>query len=465
MKPVVVLLGRPNVGKSTLFNRLTRRELALVADFPGLTRDRQYGDGRIGDRPYLVVDTGGVVDSLLPTRAAPPADLAGQILAQTRQALAEADAIILLTDARAGLHPLDRQIAESLRRLGKPVWVAVNKAEGMPPEAAVAEFHALGLGAPFAISAAHGDGVPALMEQVLAALPSVPEEAPGDMPRIAVVGRPNVGKSTLINALVGEERVVVGEAPGTTRDSVWVPLQRGGRRYMLIDTAGVRRRGRIEDPVEKYSVARSLQAIAEANVVVLVVDAHAGISEQDAALAGYALEHGRALVVAVNKWDKLEPAARAWVKREIERKLPFLEFVRIHYISALNRTGLGGLLASVDRAFASAGCTLPTARLNQVLQRAVRSTLPPVVHGRRIRPKYIHQGGKNPPRLVLHGNRVTVMPESYRRYLTNVFRKAFRLEGTPLWIELREGENPYVRNTRRQRRGRTTRKPRAELSR
>lgn len=448
MKPVVVLVGRPNVGKSTLFNRLTRRAAALVADLPGLTRDRQYGDGQVGDRPYLVVDTGGVVDSLHAERAAERRQaLADFIQGQTRQALAEADAVILLTDARAGVHPLDRQIASDLRRLGKPVFVAVNKAEGMPPETAVAEFYALGLGEPHAISAAHGDGVAALMKKVLADLPVVKAEAPADVPRIAVVGRPNAGKSTLVNALLGEERVLVSPEPGTTRDSVHVPLERAGKRYLLIDTAGVRRRARIEDPIEKYSVARSLQAVAEANVVILVIDAHAGITEQDAALAGYVLEQGKALVVAVNKWDKLDSAARAWARRELERKLPFLEFVRFHPISALHGTGLAELFRSVDRAFASAHCTLSTPRLNRVLHQALQATAPPVEHGRRIRIKYAHQGGKNPPRIVLHGNQVKDLPESYRRYLANFFRRAFKLEGTPVWIECREGKNPFAGRT------------------
>ncbi len=448
MKPVIVVVGRPNVGKSTLFNRLTRRAAALVADLPGLTRDRQYGDGRIGDRPYLVVDTGGVVDSLYAERATDGRAMADFVHGQTRQALAEADAVILLTDARAGVHSLDRQLANELRRLGKPVYLAVNKAEGMPPETAVAEFYILGLGEPVAISAAHGDGVAVLMKKVLADLPVVDEQAPQDMPRIAVVGRPNAGKSTLVNTLLGEERVVVSAEPGTTRDSVCVPLEHAGKHYLLIDTAGVRRRPRIEDPVEKYSVARSLQAIAEANVVILVIDAHVGVTEQDAALAGYVLKQGRALVVAVNKWDKLDSASRAWARRELVRKLPFLEFARFHYISALHGTGIAELFRSVDRAFASACCTLSTPRLNRVLRQALQATAPPVAHGRRIRIKYAHQGGKNPPRIVLHGNQVKALPDAYRRYLANFFRQAFKLEGTPVWIECREGENPFADRSR-----------------
>ncbi len=444
MKPVVVIVGRPNVGKSTLFNRLTRRSAALVADLPGLTRDRQYGDGRLGDRPYWIVDTGGIVESLH-SGSGGGGTLSDFIRRQTLQALAEADAVILLTDARAGLHPLDRQIAGDLRRLGKPVFVAVNKAEGVPAQTAVAEFYALGLGAPVAISAAHGDGVAALMERVLSGLPVVPEPAPpADIPRIAVVGRPNAGKSTLVNALLGEERVVVSPEPGTTRDSVHVPLVRDGKRYVLIDTAGVRRRARILDEIEKFSALRSLQAIAEANVVILVLDAQTGATDQDANLAGYVLEQGRAVVVAVNKWDLIAPEDRMRRRQEIERRLVFLDFARFHYLSALHGSGVAELFRSVDRAFASARANLSTARLNRLLGQAVAANPPPLVRGRRIRIKYVHQGGRNPPRLVLHGNQLARLPAAYRRYLANFFRRAFKLEGTPIAIECLEGENPYA---------------------
>ena len=447
MKPVVVIVGRPNVGKSTLFNRLTRSRLALVADAPGLTRDRQYGDGRVGDRPYLVVDTGGVVDRL--TSLKERQTVVSHVASQVRAALAEADAVILLVDGREGLHPAERELAVDLRRHGKPVWLAVNKAEGRDPDTAVAEFHALGIGEPVAVSAAHGDGVNELMQRVLAGLP-VTEEAPPEegVPRIAVIGKPNVGKSTLVNALLGEERVVVCDEPGTTRDSIRVPLEREGRRYVLIDTAGVRRRARIEDPLEKYSVLKTLQAIDEANVAILVIDAHAGVAEQDASLAGYALEAGRALVVAVNKWDAVESSDRDWARHELERKLPFLEFARMHYISAREGHGVGGLFPSVDEAYASANRTLSTPKLNRVLQEAVTATPPPMIHGRRIRLKYAHQGGKNPPRVVIHGNQVTALSKSYRRYLANAFRKAFHLIGTPVWIECRQERNPFQEKRR-----------------
>lgn len=438
MKPVVVLVGRPNVGKSTLFNALTRTRAAIVADEPGVTRDRQYGDGRVGDRPYLLVDTGGL--------AGETQDLSALMSAQTRQAMDEADAIVFITDGRAGPSAGDREIATLLRRLGKPVVTAVNKSEGVDAATAVAEFFSLGLGEPLAISSAHGDGLERLMNRVLAPLPQVVEEAaPTDLPRIAVAGRPNVGKSTLVNALLGEERVVVADRPGTTRDSIRIPLTHAGRDYLLIDTAGVRRRARIELGVEKYSVIKTLQAIGEANVVILVVDAHQEISDQDVDLAGYVLEQGRSLVLAVNKWDGLDDSRRAWIRRELERKLPFLPFATPHFISALNGTGVDALFPAVDRAFESANTELPTSRLNRILEKAVQATPPPIARGRRIKLKFAHQSGRNPPRVTVYGNLVAHVPDAYRRYLSNVFREAFHLEGTPVRIEFAQGENPYER--------------------
>ena len=444
MKPVIVLVGRPNVGKSTLFNRLTRSRAALVADVPGLTRDRQYGDGRIGDRPYLVIDTGGVAGRLEARAAA----LAQILSAQTRQAIAEADAVILVVDARAGLTAADQDLAEDLRRRGKVVHVAVNKSEGMNADVATAEFHRLGLGVPAAISAAHGDGVAAFMQRVLAGLPAVPEApAARDVPRIAVIGRPNVGKSTLVNALLGEERVVVFDQAGTTRDAIRIPFERGGQAFVLIDTAGVRRGARVAEAIEKFSVVKTLQAIDESDVCVLVLDAAEGVTDQDVALAAHVLEEGRALVLVVNKWDLADGAQRDWVRREVERKLPFLDFVRVHYASAKEHTGLDGLLASVLEAFDSARRTMQTSRLNRLLAEAVRSTAPPIVRGRRIRLKYAHQGGRRPPTIVIHGNLVSELPDSYRRYLARTFRKAFRLVGTPVRIECRDEENPYRAKT------------------
>ena len=441
MKPTVVIVGRPNVGKSTLFNRLTRSRDALVADAPGLTRDRHYGDGRLGDRPYYVVDTGGLEpvarDGLL-----------GEMAKQTAAAIAEADAIIFLADAREGVTPQDRRIAGELRKARARVWLVANKAEGLDAPVATAEFHELGLGVPHAISAAHGEGVAALMDAVLAEFPAEPEteaDAEDDGPRVAVVGRPNVGKSTLVNRLLGEDRMIVFDAPGTTRDAIEVPFERYGRRYVLVDTAGVRRRGRVFESVEKFSVVKTMQAIDRANVVILVVDAADGIADQDAHLAGYVLERGRALVVAANKWDGLDEYAREAAKRAIERKLGFLAFARVHFVSALAGEGLRGLMASVDEAYRAAMVKLPTPRLTRTLIDAVARQAPPRAGLSRPKLRFAHQGGRNPPIIVVHGTALGAVPASYRRYLEGVFRKAFDLAGTPLRIEFRTGRNPYVR--------------------
>jgi GTP-binding protein len=441
MKPTIVLVGRPNVGKSTLFNRLTRRRDALVADLPGLTRDRHSGDGRVGDRPYFVVDTGGLEpvakDGML-----------GEMAKQTAAALAEADAVIFIVDGRDGLAPQDRRIGEELRRLRARVWIAVNKTEGMDPAIATAEFHELALGVPHAVSAAHGEGVRQLIDAILAEFPpEEPEEAPAadGAPRIAVVGRPNVGKSTLVNRLLGEDRMIVYDQPGTTRDAIEVPFEHGGRRYVLVDTAGVRRKGRVFEAVEKFSVVKTLQSIDQANVVILVVDAAEAITDQDAHLAGYVLERGRAIVVAANKWDGLGEYERENARRTLERKLAFLAFARIHFVSALRGEGLVGLLASVDEAYHAATARLPTPKLTRTLIDAVARQAPPRAGFSRPKPRYAHQGGVNPPVIVVHGNALDAVPPSYRRYLEGVFRKAFGLTGTPLRIEFRTGRNPYAR--------------------
>jgi len=441
MKPVIALVGRPNVGKSTLFNRLTRSREAIVVDVPGVTRDRHYGEGRVGESGFIVIDTGG-----LEPRA--PAGIARETARQAEQAIAEADAVVFLVDARAGLTALDREIGEQLRRSARAVVVAANKAEGLAPDIAAAEFHALGLGAPVAISAAHGEGISALLEAALAPVAPAaeiePEETAARHPRVAVVGRPNVGKSTLVNALVGEARVIALDAPGTTRDAIEVPFEREGRRYTLIDTAGMRRRGRQGEAVERFSLVRTLQAIEAANVAILLLDAVQGIDEQDAHVAGYLLERGRALVVGVNKWDAANEESRSRVRDELRWKLGFLDFAEVHMISAKNRRGLEALMRSVDAAYAAAMAKLSTPKLTRALFAAVERQAPP----RRgpIRPKlrYAHQGGMNPPRVIVHGSALDRVPDSYRRYLEGWFRKAFALVGTPLRIEMRSGRNPYV---------------------
>lgn len=439
MKPTLVLVGRPNVGKSTLFNRLTRTRDALVADMPGLTRDRHYGEGRLGDRPYLVVDTGGLEpiakDGIL-----------REMAKQTETALAEADAVVFLVDGRDGLTPQDKRIADTLRRLSARVWLAVNKTEGMNTAMVTAEFHELALGDPHPVSAAHGEGVRELVDAVLQSLPQAEQSAEDvpDVPHIAVIGRPNVGKSTLINSLLGEERLIAFDQPGTTRDSIHVPFERKGKSYVLIDTAGVRRKGKVFEAVEKFSVIKTLQAIDEANVVVLVLDAQAEISEQDAHLAGFIVERGRALVVAVNKWDGLEEYPREQIKAQLSRKLMFLAFARTHYISALEGSGLGALLASVDEAYQAAMAKLPTPKLTRTMMAAVAKQAPPRAGLFRPKLRYAHQGGSNPPVIVIHGSALNHVPETYRRYLEGVFRSSFGLTGTPLRVEFRTARNPYA---------------------
>ncbi len=438
MLPVIVLVGRPNVGKSTLFNHLTRSRDALVADVPGLTRDRQYGFGKLGPRPYVVVDTGGLDGS--------DGGLMGLMAKQTLKAFAEADAAILLVDGRVGLTATDQVIARQLRRSGKPLYLAVNKLEGMNAEIVVGEFHALGLGIPHPVATAHGSGIEDLIEAVLTALPpDTDTSAETDQHiHVAVIGRPNVGKSTLINRLLGEERLVTYDEPGTTRDSIFVPFEHDGKAYMLIDTAGVRRRARVNDMVEKFSIVKTLQAIDRAQVVIALLDAHAGVAEQDASLLGLAVDRGRALVIAINKWDGLDKDQRGNVRRLIDLRLPFLDFARLHFISALHGTGVGDLMTSVNHAYVAANRELSTPELTHVLEAAVTQHQPPLVRGRRIRLRYAHQGGRNPPAIVIHGNQTEEVPHSYRRYLANTFREAFDLYGTPVRIEFRTGKNPYA---------------------
>lgn len=438
MLPVIALVGHPNVGKSTLFNRLTASRDALVADQPGLTRDRQYGLGRLGNFPYLVVDTGGLVGN--------EEGLEQLMAGQAWAAVQEADVVVFLVDVKDGLCAADESIGNRLRRLPIPVQLVVNKAERLEPAVAAAEFHGLGLGEPAAISAAHGQGINALLEQLAALLPAADEQhqqQPDDALKVAIVGRPNAGKSTLVNQLLGEERVLAYDQPGTTRDSIKVPFQRQGKDYILIDTAGLRRKSRVREFIEKFSAIKTLQAIEEANVVVLVMDAEREIGDQDLRLLGHVLDAGRGLVVAVNKWDSISSEQRDEVKRQLDRKLAFVDFAAIHFISALRGSGVNHLLKTVDTVHQSIFADFPTPLLSRLLEDAVKAHAPPSVNGRRIKLRYAHQGGRNPPTIVIHGNQTDAMPNAYRRYLSNLFRRELKLEGTPLRIELRQSDNPF----------------------
>ena len=486
MKPVIALVGRPNVGKSTLFNRLTRSRDAIVADYAGLTRDRHYGEGRMGDRPFLVIDTGGF-------EPVAKEGIYHEMAKQTRQAIDEADLVVFLVDGRAGLNAHDQTIADDLRKTGRPVILAVNKAEGMRHATVTADFYALGLGEPVVISSAHGDGVRELLEYALDEIPNKnPDvqdwldvsELPNDDPfahldalaqdeaidrllktedsadefksidthrslkpiKIAVVGRPYVGKSTLINALVGEERVIAFDMPGTTRDAIEIDFERDGQKYVLIDTAGLRKRGKVFESIEKFSVVKTLQAISDAHVAILMLDANQDIAEQDAHVAGFILESGRALVVAVNKWDTVDAYEKDRVKVDIVRKLPFLDFARFHFTSALKGQGIDGLLKSVLEAHRAAFAKLPTPKLTRVLQAAIEHQAPPRKGQGSSRPKlrYAHQGGQNPPVIIIHGNSLENVPKTYQRFLEGRFREAFQLQGTPLRIEFKSSKNPYA---------------------
>ena len=448
--PVIALVGRPNVGKSTLFNRLTRSRQAIVADQPGLTRDRHYGRGRIGERPFIVIDTGGF-------EPVAREGIAVQMARQARQAVLEADCVWFVCDARAGLTAQDQHVADELRRSARSLRLLLNKSEGMLREQVAAEFHALGLGEPLAVSAAHGDGVRDVLEATLDALqpaaqadgegagePAADDDGPRRL-RVAVVGRPNAGKSTLINTLLGEERLIAFDQPGTTRDSVAIDFERSGRPYTLVDTAGIRRRGKVTDVIEKFSVVKTLQSIEDCNVCILMLDATQDVADQDANIAGYILEAGRAVVLAVNKWDAVNAEQRDRIKRELDRKLHFLGFARLHFVSASKGTGVSALMRSVDAAYAAATMKLPTPRLTRLLREAVERQAP----ARRgpIRPKlrYAHQGGQSPPIVVIHGNALDAIADTYRRYLESWFRDKFSLQGTPLRIEFRSSSNPFDR--------------------
>lgn len=437
MLPVLALIGRPNVGKSTLFNAMTGTRDALVADFPGLTRDRQYGYSRRIEVPCIVIDTGGLVEN---------ADqIEGLMVAQTERAIAEADRLIVLVDGRAGLTPQDQFVAQLARRSGKPVVLAVNKTEGFDQDVAVVDFHQLGLGEPHPIAAAHDQGTISLLEAALHGLTPDPSDGPELTGiKVAVIGRPNVGKSTLINRLLGENRMVAFDEPGTTRDSVMVPFERDGERYTLIDTAGLRRQARVDNAIEKFSVIKTMQAIETAHVVVAVVDAHDNVVEQDASLLGAVIEQGRALVLAVNKWDNIPPEQRDLIRSQIMQRLTFADFAPLHFISARHGSGVGELLVAVRKVYAAATRDMSTPELTRVLEAAVESHQPPLVSGRRIKLRYAHQGGRNPPVIVIHGNQTDHVPDAYRRYLVNVYRKAFDLSGTPVRVAFRAEENPFA---------------------
>jgi GTP-binding protein len=442
MKPVLALVGRPNVGKSTLFNRLTKSRDAIVADFAGLTRDRHYGNGRLGKHEFIVIDTGGFE----PTAEA---GIYKEMASQTRQAVAEADVVIFVVDVRAGLSAQDHDIANYLRRLGKPCVLVANKAEGMKEGAQLAEFYELGLGEVHPVSAAHGQGIRSLVELALAPL-NLPDEEEAEEERdpglikLAVAGRPNVGKSTLINTWLGEERLVAFDMPGTTRDAISVPFERNGQRFELIDTAGLRRKGKVFEAIEKFSVVKTLQAIESANVVLLLLDATQGVTDQDAHIAGYILESGRAVVLAVNKWDAVDEYQRELLQRSIESRLAFLKFANLHYISAKKRLGLGPLWTSIIQAHKAANCKMPTPVLTKLLLEAVQYQTPKKSGMFRPKLRYAHQGGMNPPVIVVHGNSLEHVTDAYKRYLEGRFRKEFNLVGTPLRIEMKTSHNPYA---------------------
>ncbi len=444
MKPVIALVGRPNVGKSTLFNKLTRTQDALVADMPGLTRDRQYGDGKVGGWPYIVIDTGGL--------SGEPDSLDAKMADQTLEAVREADLVVFMVDGRSGLSPVDQDVADILRRQARKVLLCVNKIDGVGEDKAMLDFYGLGFSNASPMAASHNRGVASLMDDVAEALGLDPEALKTDSLsdkelnkdiRIAFVGRPNVGKSTLINRLIGEQRVIAYDQPGTTRDAVAIPFERAGKQYQLIDTAGVRKRGKVSERVEIFSIIKTLQAVDRSNVCVMMVDAEDNLTDQDLHLIGYAIEKGRALIVAINKWDALDSEQRDAVREKLERRVEFLKFTKIHFISALQGSGVGDLFKSINKAYASAFIDLPTPKLTRLLEVAVQQHQPPLVNGRRIKLRYAHQGGVNPPVIVAHGNQASKVPASYQRYLNNYFTKALHLFGTPLRMEFKQGANPF----------------------
>ena len=449
MKPVIALVGRPNVGKSTLFNRLTKSRDAIVSDYAGLTRDRHYGQGRQGKREYIVIDTGGFEPDA-------SQGIFREMAKQTRQAVTEADVVVFVVDAREGLSAQDHEIANYLRRLSKPCLLVANKAEGMQAGAQLSEFYELGLGEVYPVSAAHGQGVRDLVDLALAPLQlpdeeTLPELAEGEVApiKLALAGRPNAGKSTLINTWLGEERLVAFDLPGTTRDAISVPFERNGQKFELIDTAGLRRKGKVFQAIEKFSVVKTLQAIESANVVLLLIDATEGVTDQDAHIAGYILESGRAVVLAVNKWDALDEYQRELVQRSIETRLGFLKFANLHFISAIKRQGLAPLWASIAQAHKAATCKMSTPVLTRVLLESLQFQTPKKVGAYRPKMRYAHQGGMNPPIIVIHGNSLNLVTDAYKRFLEGRFRKEFNLVGTPLRVEFKTADNPYAEKNKK----------------
>lgn len=470
MTPVIALVGRPNVGKSTLFNRLTRSRDALVADFPGLTRDRQYGEGKVGGRPYIVIDTGGI--------SGDEEGIDAEMARHSLLAIGEADLVLFIVDARSGMTAADEMIARYLREHDKKAYLVVNKTDGLDAYSHSAEFYALGMKtAPFMIAAVHNRGVSSMITQLLddllgpmteedlgpkepvwgevnfdeptpeeqdAVLEKESKEHAARQLKFGIIGRPNVGKSTLVNRILGEERVIVFDQPGTTRDAITVPFERNGTPYTLVDTAGIRRRKNVTEIAEKFSIVKTLQAIKECNVAVVVIDGRTGLVEQDLHLLSFVLESGRAMVIAINKWDNLDQESRDKIKKDIDRRLEFVDYADVHYISALHGTGVGELFRSVEKAYKSATSHWTTNRLTTLLQDVVSEHQPPMINGRRIKLRYAHQGGLNPPIIVVHGNQTASIPSSYKRYLMNTFRKILKVTGTPLRFEFRSGENPYA---------------------
>jgi GTP-binding protein len=435
MLPVIAIVGRPNVGKSTLFNCVTQSRNALVSDFPGMTRDRQYGQGEMDGHAFIVIDTAGIADDAN--------ELDKLSMQQSVEAIKEADKVLFVVDGRAGLTSEDRMVAEKLRAFNKTIYLVVNKTEGLDDDVARADFYGLGFGEPIPISAAHKNGIVEMIHCLFPEPAEATELPEDDSLKLAIIGRPNVGKSTLTNRMLNEERVVVSDIPGTTRDSIFIPLERMGQHYTLIDTAGIRRKGKIFETTEKFSVVKTLQAIEAANVVLFLIDAREGVTDQDLRLLGFIVDNGKALVLAVNKWDGMTPSEREQTKTTLDRKINFLDFARTHFISALHGSGVGTLFASVDEAFASANKKLSTPMLNKILKEAVVAHAPPLVHGRRIKLRYAHTGGHNPPLIIIHGNQVNSLPAAYTRYLINTYQKRLKLVGTPVRVEFKAQENPY----------------------